>query len=151
MDNAHRDVTSSNLRERGVRIGGQKDAAPFVDYHPGLGPWYLPTLCSPLFASQPAWVRGGEESKDQTAAVMDEADEAAESSKRLLDCPEEILVLVASALTATPKSLLAFGSAARSLEALLLHGDEAAVLWDAASARHVRHPPPPPSTLPAPP
>ena len=84
-------------------------------------------------------------------AEMDEADEAAESSKRLLDCPEEILVLVASALTATPKSLLAFGSAARSLEALLLHGDEAAVLWDAASARHVRHPPPPPSTLPAPP
>jgi hypothetical protein len=66
MDNAHRDVTSSNLRERGVRIGGQKDAAPFLDYHPGLGPWYLPTLCSPLFASQPAWVRGGEESKDQS-------------------------------------------------------------------------------------
>ena len=47
-------------------MGGQIDAAPFVDYHPGLGPWYLPTLCSPLFASQPAWVRGGEESKDQT-------------------------------------------------------------------------------------
>ena len=68
-----------------------------------------------------------------------ETDEDApeERSKRLLDCPEEILVLVASALTGT-QSLLAFGAAARSLEALLLRGDEAAVLWDAASAREVR-------------
>ena len=69
-----------------------------------------------------------------------ETDEAApeERSKRLLDCPEEILLLVASALTGTPKSLLAFGAAARSLAALLLRGDEAAVLWDTASAREVR-------------
>lgn len=78
---------------------------------------------------------------------MDEADEADEPSKRLLDCPEEILVLVASALTATPKALLAFGAAARSLKALLLLGDEASVLWDAASARHVRRRRPPPNTL----
>ena len=48
---------------------------------------------------------------------MDEADAP---RKRLLDCPEEILVLVAAALTGTPTSLLAFGAAARSLEALLL-------------------------------
>ena len=70
----------------------------------------------------------------QPSALM----ETDEDSKRLLDCPEEILVLVASALTGTPKSLLAFGAAARSLAALLLRGDEAAVLWDAASAREVR-------------
>ena len=78
---------------------------------------------------------------------MDEADEADEPSKRLLDCPEEILVLVASALTATPKALLAFGAAARSLKALLLLGDEASVLWEAASARHVRRRRPPPNAL----
>ena len=81
-----------------------------------------------------------DERRRQTAGIyllrpMDEADEP---SKRLLDCPEEILVLVASALTATPKALLAFGAAARSLKALLLEGDEASVLWDAASARHDR-------------
>ena len=40
---------------------------------------------------------------------MDEADAP---RKRLLDCPEEILVLVAAALTGTPTSLLAFGAAA---------------------------------------
>lgn len=67
-----------------------------------------------------------------------ETDEPEERSKRLLDCPEEILVLVASALTGTPKSLLAFGAATRHLLRLLLRGDEASVLWDAASAREVR-------------
>ena len=68
------------------------------------------------------------------AMQPDEADEPS----RLLDCAEEILVLVASALTGTPTALLALGAAARSLEALLLRGDEATVLWDAASAREVR-------------
>ena len=58
-----------------------------------------------------------------------------EATKRLLDCPAEILVLVASALAASPKSLLAFGATAHSLKALLLHGDEASMLWDAASVR----------------
>ena len=69
-----------------------------------------------------------------------ETDEDApeERSKRLFDCPEEILVLVASALTGTPKSLLAFGAASSFCASLLLRGDEAAVLWDAASAREVR-------------
>ena len=58
----------------------------------------------------------------------------ADPIKRLHDCPSEILVLVASALTATPKSLLAFGTAARSLKELVVFGDEASVLWDAASS-----------------
>ena len=73
-----------------------------------------------------------------TTLMETDEDAPEERSKRLVDCPEEILLLVASALTGTPNSLLAFGAAARSLEALLLRGDEAAVLWDAASAREVR-------------
>ena len=75
----------------------------------------------------------------QPSALMETDEDAPEErSKRLLDCPEEILVLVASALTGTPKSLLAFGAASSFCASLLLRGDEAAVLWDAASAREVR-------------
>eukprot|EP00964_Phaeocystis_antarctica_P040215 scaffold22994_cov63-Phaeocystis_antarctica.AAC.4 len=72
----------------------------------------------------------------QTALASYKMDEADAPRKRLLDCPEEILVLVAAALTGTPTSLLAFGAAARSLEALLLLGPSAPSLARRASGNY---------------